>query len=394
MQTYLQAKNMRQPKEMTYDYIIAGSGCAGLSLLYRILKEPILNKKNILVIDRIEKNSNDRTWCFWENEKGLFEPIVTHEWKTLEFLTSDFTKRFDLENYSYKMIKGIDFYNHILSFAKTFKNVTFKFEKIEKIQTENNYSLVETENDKYLSEYIFNSTNLFNPTINTKNSLLQHFEGWVIKTKTPSFDSKIGTLMDFRLNQENGATFMYVLPSSSTEALVEYTLFSPSTLKKEAYVSELKKYIKNVLKISDYTIEHEEYGVIPMSLANFEQNPKMNVVNIGTAGGYTKASSGYTFQFIQKNVCEIVENLKKGNNPIQKLSFKNKIYRWYDRTLINVLLSKKMTGKEVFTIMFKKNSAHKILAFLANESTISEEILIMRSFPKIPFMIAGIKSLK
>jgi lycopene beta-cyclase len=53
-----------------------------------------------------------------------------------------------------------------------------------------------------------------------------------------------------------------------------------------------------------------------------------------------------------------------------------------------------MTGKEVFTIMFKKNSAHKILAFLANESTISEEILIMRSFPKIPFMIAGIKSLK
>jgi lycopene beta-cyclase len=89
-----------------------------------------------------------------------------------------------------------------------------------------------------------------------------------------------------------------------------------------------------------------------------------------------------------------VENLKKGKKPVQKLSFKNKIYRWYDRTLINVLLSKKMTGKEVFTIMFKKNSAHKILAFLANESTISEEILIMRSFPKIPFMIAGIKSLK
>ena len=53
-----------------------------------------------------------------------------------------------------------------------------------------------------------------------------------------------------------------------------------------------------------------------------------------------------------------------------------------------------MTGKEVFTIMFKKNSAQKILAFLANESTIIEDILIMKNFPKIQFLIAGIRSLK
>ena len=53
-----------------------------------------------------------------------------------------------------------------------------------------------------------------------------------------------------------------------------------------------------------------------------------------------------------------------------------------------------MTGKEVFTIMFTKNPAHKILAFLGNESSISEDLLIMKSFPKIPFLIAGIKSLK
>ena len=140
---------MRQQEEIKFDYIIAGSGCAGLSLLYRILSDPILKKKEVLVIDRAEKSSNDRTWCYWESQKGIFDSIVTHEWKTLEFLTSDFTQRFDLKNYSYKMIRGIDFYNHILSFAKTFKNITFKFEKIEKIQTDNNYAFVETEKNKY-----------------------------------------------------------------------------------------------------------------------------------------------------------------------------------------------------------------------------------------------------
>jgi lycopene beta-cyclase len=200
--------------------------------------------------------------------------------------------------------------------------------------------------------------------------------------------------MDFSVSQENGTTFMYVLPTSETEALIEYTLFSPSILKKETYVRELKKYIKDVLKIENYTIEHEEFGVIPMSLAKFEKNPKLNIINIGTSGGYTKASSGYTFQFIQKNVLEIVKNLKTGKKPVQKLSFKDKVYRWYDKTLINVLLTKKMTGKDVFTIIFKKNSTMKILAFLGNESKLVDDIKIMNSLPKLPFIKAGIKSLK
>ena len=93
-----------------------------------------------------------------------------------------------------------------------------------------------------------------------------------------------------------------------------------------------------------------------MSLAKFEKNPKKNIINIGTAGGFTKASSGYTFQFIQKDVSEIVVNLKLGNNLNRNTSFENKLYNWYDRTLIDVLLSNKLTGKAIFTKIFQKNS--------------------------------------
>ena len=381
---------------MKYDYIIAGSGCAGLSLLHGILINPILNKKNILVIDRIEKVSNDRTWCYWESEKGNFDSIVTHEWKTLEFLTADFTERFDLERYSYKMIKGIDFYNHILSLAKKFENVHFKFENIKTIKTENSYAIVETENTKYLSEYVFNSTNLFNPIINTENSLLQHFEGWVIKTEKPTFNNKIGTLMDFRLNQKYGTTFMYVLPTTSNEALIEYTLFSEKVLDKEQYKIELKNYIRDYLKIDQYEITHKEFGIIPMSTSQFLRSPKYEekIINIGTAGGFTKASSGYTFQFIQKNTVKIINNLLKGNLPNPKITFREKMFQWYDRTMLEVMISQKMTGKEIFSIMFKKISLEKILAFLGNESKFIDDIKIMNSLPKITFLLAGIKKLR
>lgn len=383
-------------QEIKYDYIITGSGCAGLSLLYRILKDPILKSKKILIIDKTEKNTNDRTWCFWEKGEGVFESIVMHEWKTLLFKTSDFSRQFDLEQYRYKMIQGIDFYQFVLSFAKNFDNVTFKYEKVTNILSDQDSATVETDRGSYSANYIFNSTSLFNPDINTKNSLLQHFTGWVIKTDEPTFDSKVGTLMDFSVSQKNGATFMYVLPTSSTEALVEYTLFSEKVLEKNEYKTALENYIKNDLQINDYEITHTEFGVIPMSLAKFDRNPNAGkrIINMGTAGGFTKASSGYTFQFVQKNSELIIKNLRNNEDPNVEKTFRDGMYEWYDRTLLEVILSGKLAGKDIFALMFKKLSPEKILKFLGNESSFLDDIKIMSTLPIKPFLLGGIKQLK
>ena len=378
---------------MKYDYIIAGSGCAGLSLLYSLLQSPSLQYKSILVIDQAQKKNNDRTWCFWEKTPGLFESIVHAKWNTLEFLSTDFSKELDLESYTYKMILGLDFYNFVLDYAQKFENVTFLQETITAIDTGTESAVITTQENSYTARYVFNSTNLFNPEITEQNSLLQHFKGWVIQSEKPVFNPKVGRLMDFSVSQKQGATFMYVLPTSTTKALVEYTLFSPRVLEKETYVTALKKYIKEDLKIDNYTIEHEEFGVIPMSLAKFEKTSKPNVINLGTSGGFTKASSGYTFQFIQKNVVEIVNNLEVGKRPNPSTAFKDKLYQWYDRTLLDVLLTNKLTGKEVFTKIFQKIPAKKILAFLGNESTLVEDISIMKSLPLKPFLGSGIKQL-
>lgn len=388
---------MLQEKEnINYDYIITGSGCAGLSLLYRLLKDPILNNKKILVIDKINKTTNDRTWCYWEKGKGIFESIVTHQWRKLEFKTSDFSKVFDLDQFSYKMIKGLDFYNFIQQFAKDFDNVSFKIEEVERIAIENDYAIVKTKNCSYSAQYVFNSTPLFNPKMDTSNSLLQHFEGWVIQTKIPAFNNEIGTLMDFTLNQKHGTTFMYVLPTSDQEALIEYTLFTDKLLNKEDYKKALETYIKEDLKIDDYVITHKEFGIIPMSLAKFNRNgnSQKRIINIGTAGGFTKASSGYTFQFIQKNTEKIINNLVTGKSPSPKITFKDRMYHWYDRTVLEVIISKKMAGKDIFSMMFKKLAIVKILKFLGNESTIADDIKIISSLPIKPFLNAGIKRLK
>ena len=378
-----------------YDYIIAGSGCAGLSLLYGMLKDPELKTKSVLVVDKDAKSENDRTWCYWEKEKGPFESVVHHQWQHLEFLTSDYSRKLDLGPYRYKMIRGIDFYQFVMDFIQAFKNVDFKVETVENIVSKSDKAEVHTGSAVYSAKYVFNSTPLFNPEMSTENSLLQHFEGWVIRTEDPIFDDNVGTLMDFTLDQKHGTTFMYVLPTSATEALVEYTLFTEKILEREEYGSALREYIKDSLKIDSYEVVHSEFGIIPMSLARFDRNPvgSERVVNIGTAGGFTKASSGYTFQFIQKHTETLISALKKGNSPNQNPSFGEQVYQWYDRTLLDVLISGKMEGKDVFSRIFKNRSPESILAFLGNESSFGQDLQIMTSLPILPFLTSGLKQL-
>ncbi|MBW3468248.1 lycopene cyclase family protein [Arthrospiribacter ruber] len=378
-----------------YDYIFAGSGLAGLSLLYRLLTEEEFCKKRVLVIDQSQKNQNDRTWCFWERDNGPFEQLISKQWSSLRFFSPSVTREFALREYRYKMIQSGDFYRHVLDFVAGFPNVEFLKEKIEEIGDSENGAFVKTENNTYTADFVFNSTSLFYPIMGEENTLLQHFMGWFIQCEQPVFDAEVGTLMDFTVSQFHGTTFMYMLPITENEALVEYTLFSRNVLGKSSYEIALREYIKNNLQLDDYKILHREFGVIPMSKAKFPRyvGEKKRIINIGTAGGHTKASSGYTFQFVQDQVSRIVGALKKGESPLVTLSWRDKMFQWYDMTLLDVLLDKKIEGEELFSLLFKGNDPERILAFLANESGFWEEFKIRNSVPFWPFFTSGMKEL-
>jgi lycopene beta-cyclase len=290
------------------------------------------------------------------------------------------------------MIQGIDLYNTVIQKAAAFPNIEFRMEEILSIRSNKSSAALQLNHEIVEAEYLFNSilfeTDKVAPTKNLYQ-LLQHFKGWVIETSEPSFDPAVATLMDFRISQEHGTAFFYVMPTSTTTALVEYTLFSEMLLPKEAYDASLKAYINEFLKIKEYRIVHEEFGIIPMTNQRFPLQDQ-RIIKMGVAGGQVKGSSGYAFQFIQKRTAAIVAGLKKGKTQFDSIGIQQKKGNLYDAVLLHVLHHHKMPGDQIFQSIFSKNKTEKVLRFLDNESSIFEDLQIMNSVPTPIFLPAAL----
>jgi lycopene beta-cyclase len=373
-----------------YDYIITGMGCAGLSLACHLIEHDLIQDKKILLLDRAPKIENDRTWCSWQNEAGLFETIVKHQWKKVNFHGDNFDKELDIAPYTYKMIRGIDFYNYAYECIAKHPNIHIVYTDVQKVQSETTGAIVYTATETYTTDFVFNSIQFKNYDTKGKYNFIQHFKGWEIQTKQPVFNPNVATLMDFRVPQlEDDITFVYVLPTTPQKAFIEYTIFSKQLLTPQQYDQALKDYIHTYIGVKDYTITHIEFGTIPMTDAKFPDYGK-HIINIGIAGAAIKPSTGYGFSMIQRQCQAIVEQLKQNNTPYYKNHAAKPRYTLYDNTLFNVLNKRKPTGKAIFTDMFKHNPAERVLRFLDNNTTIIEEIKIMNTVPTRFFLPAAI----
>ena len=369
-----------------YHYIFTGSGLSALMTVYELLLSGKFDDKSILLIDENTKKVNDRTWCFWD-ENNLFDEIVTKKWNQAIFANEKFNRVLELTPYQYKKINGLDFYELVFKKISEHKNIHFLNQKVVDFTELGNHCVVKTKEETFTCNKIFNS--IYNPEVvkaQTKFPLIQqHFVGWFIKSKEALFTPNCATFMDFSVEQKGNTRFMYVLPTSSTEALLEYTLFSKDLLLKEEYESEIKKYIEN-LGITEFEIIEKEQGNIPMTCFPFWKHNTKNIINIGSAGGWTKASTGYTFKNASKKSKALVQFLKS-ESDFTKFHKKDKFW-FYDLLLLDILGSKNELGSKIFSSMFKKGNSTVIFKFLDEETSISEDLQVIWRCPKMIFVKA------
>jgi lycopene beta-cyclase len=398
--------NSPSPAALTYDYIIAGAGGAGLSLLHYLLASPILSNQQILVIDQSLNKTNYRTWCFWEMGDHEFETLVYHRWEAISIHSKSFSKELSTSPFLYKMIQGVDFYNYVITAAKLNPNVHWveaAVSNIKEISANKSEQevIVEWQGGFAKARMVFTSilpfqmNNLESATrydsINQSSDnlpfLWQHFKGRTVTFNQPVFNQQVARLMDFNVPQHGATGFMYLLPFNEMQALVEYTLFSDQILAISEYDKELNEYLAKHYPDCAYTIQHEEIGAIPMTQQIFS-NFKAPIYAIGALGLAIKASTGYAFQFIQQQCKGIVKQLEIGATI--NTNVHNTRHRFYDAVLLHVLFYHKMQGAQIFKRIFAKNNAATVFKFLSNTSTLWEDIQIMRSLPTRIFLPAAI----
>ena len=349
-----------------FDYIIIGGGCAGLSLAYELEINNKLKEKNLAIIEIRDVYKRDKTWSFWKVSNHNFEDCVIKSWNNFTINSSEDFNELMNKSFPYQSIDSEKFYKKINSKLRLNSNISF-FKSLNEVNLKNSL--------------IFNS--VFEGELD-KSNLWQHFQGIEIETSNDIFDDEIVNLMDFNCDQKNDVHFFYTLPFSKKKALIETTWLSD--LEDQSlmdYDLQLENYIKNNLGIKNYKINFIEKGAIPLFYPDFKNDNK--TINIGSAGGMTRLSTGYTFLNIQEHSKYIVKNI----NKIEKIKTYNigRKYHFLDKIFLKVLKNHPEKMPKIFFDMFKASS-NTTIKFLSNKSNIFEDIKIISKMPKLIFMKA------
>ena len=350
-----------------FDYVILGGGCAGLSLAYELDIHQKLNDKTLAIVEPRTEYKRDKTWSFWKVSPHNFDDCVKKSWKEFSIKTPSDSKIIKCDNFPYQSIDSGLFYKKINDSLAKNKNIKF-FKDIKELKTDN--------------AFVFNSV----PSLQDKKSnLWQHFHGIEIETDKDFFDDNIVDLMDFDCDQRNNVHFFYVLPFSKNKAMIETTWLSKEDKSLKDYESQIKNYI-NRLGLKDYKINFKEEGAIPLFHPMNEK--EKNKINIGTAGGMTRLSTGYTFLNIQEHSKYIRMNIE--NIQSAKKYDIGKKYQFLDKVFLRVLEKHPEKMPRIFSDMFKA-SPNTTIKFLSNKSNILEDLSIISKMPRSTFIKALFK---
>jgi len=220
-----------------------------------------------------------------------------------------------------------------------------------------------------------------------RGMMLQHFIGLEVRASTPVFDPDMAILMDFRVDQSRGMHFIYLLPFSPTEALVESTLFSPDTLDEDFYLTAIHTYLDRHYSLASFETIRRERGVIPLGRLQ-QRDPA--IPGIGGNGGAIRPSSGYAFIFIQRQIDSAIAAARATGRfavtpPHQAVDLA------MDAVLLTVLRHWPERAPELFLRMGQALSGDEFVRFLNGEADWALRLKVVMAMPKLPFLRGALR---
>ncbi|WP_299039492.1 lycopene cyclase family protein [uncultured Pseudokineococcus sp.] len=401
------------------DAALVGVGGAGLVALHHLALgllrgRPRAAPLRVALVDDVERlapgpdgtRPRDRTWCFWEAAPAA-APAVARSWGAVEVVSDGGRLALDVTPLRYRMLRGEDLYA-LVDGAVQEASAAGRLHLVRRpaataVEDGPRRALVRTPGGDLSASWVLDSRPS-PPLRPARTALLQHFRGEVVRTDPaapPVFDPRLPVLMDFRTPQPAvGLSFGYCLPLDGRTALVEYTEFSPAVLDDAGYARGLAAY-RGLLGLRPdggdarpdgrgpdgaglvevVAVEHAEQGVIPMADDVRTSRAGARVRRLGTAGGATRPSTGYTFSALQRQGAAVAQALLAGRDPVPPRAYPPR-HRWMDSLVLRGLASGALDGPDFFTRLFAGNPPDRVLRFLDGSTTRAEELALMASAPR------------
>jgi lycopene beta-cyclase len=394
MENFKSSADIHQ-QNLVYDYTFIGLGAANSLLLIELLKHPSFSNKKIAVIDNSPKTNNDKTYCLWaEPNAPIVQDLSAIISRHYPMITINNAPAKNIGTQSYFYIKSLDLYQHTETLIQA-HNIDKHGLKVNSISQDANLSIIQTDAKPILSKYIFDSrTPVYPPADEKEVHLEQSFFGLYVQCEHSVFNVKAFDMMNFDVDQDAYTQFVYVLPFSENEALIELTRFGQEKIEEQYARKILDEKILN--DYGKYTIKGTERGSIPMTTQRIPASDNQHVLHTGARANLIKPSTGYAFknmyEFAKMTSEKILAKKADKFNTIQLKTKKR--FRFYDTLLLIILQRWPQYGKKIFSQLFNKQSVPNILQFLDNKSSYKNEISIFFSLSWKPFLKALLIYLK
>lgn len=365
--------------------VIAGAGCSGLAMA-DALDRALPADTRLTVVDPALDRAPPKTWSFWGPIPSPLAPVVSKTWRGARVSFPGWSRVDTLRANPYHRVEGAAYHAHFRSRLEASPRVRLVQGTVDRIEHDPNDVGAEVfvDGQGIPARWVFQSCQRPLETVPGRSALVQHFGGWEIETQRDTFDPDVFTLMDFDVGQGGATTFRYLLPLTPKRALIEHTVFSREPVAHDSYDTEVARWIdENVA--GPIRVVRREYGAIPMTDAVFPQQTGTSVFNLGTAGGMTKPTTGYTFTRIQAQVQHLGRTLVETGRPEPLPSTPGR-FRFYDSLLLRILEERPELGRPIFEHLFRRNRVDGVLTFLGERSRLHQELKILSTLPLAPFL--------
>jgi len=360
---------------MVFDHIIIGGGCAGMQLAKALLSNQATSQASILIVEAAEQPPA-KSWCFWAEGTPPYAEIVEKSWSKVNITSGGKPGVEAIAPMNYHYISSQRFYAFHDELFAQFPNLVRVTDAVTSVETSGELVSVSGAGT-YTGRHVYDSRQ--NPSGGHSAGLMQHFFGLFVEADTACFQPDEATLMDFDIADSSGAGFCYILPFSATKALVEITFFTSASFNLSQYRGLTELYLKDKYPGVSFAIEREEIGHIPLFIpAKTEKTGA--TVDIGTRGGLTKPTTGYTFTRIFQHSAWLAH---AATQPRQAADYQisKPRFLFYDSLFISILLEKPHMLKPIITRLFNAAPYPIVLSFLDEKTTLWQEARLFLNLP-------------